>query len=124
MSSVKNIKNFTVSAQLGAGSDFWRPIQLGFQPTDAIIRQISYNGAIAVEGGVFLIWCSLINDFIGSFQINNFGVTLQPRVQIHMHSPLLNSLQFKIYTVRADGTATPTTALAGDLVVLIDFIQN
>ena len=125
MSSVKNIKNFTVAADLGSGSSFRRSINLAFQPTDAIIRQISYNGLVASETGVFLIWCSLLNDYIGSFQVNNFGITLQPRIQLHLLSPAQQiDVQFQIHAVSAGGSISPTDTLVGRLVVLIDFIQN
>ena len=125
MSFVKNIKNITFTADLLSSSSFSRNINLAFQPTDAIIRQISYNGTIAAPTGVFLVWCSIINDYIGSFQINNFSITLQPRIQLHLHSPIQQSeAMFQIHEVTASGGTAQTNTLTGRIAVMIDFIQN
>ena len=122
---VGNIKNTVFAADLSAGPTFRQNINLGFQPTDAVIRQITYNGLVASETGVFLVWCSLRNDYIGSFQVNNLGITFQPRIQIHLLSPVQQfDVQFQIHSVGAGGVIAPSSTLVGRIVILIDFIQN
>ncbi len=122
--SVKNIKNVTISADLSTGSDFFRDLGVRFMPTDAVIRQISYSGPNATEAGVFMVWCSLINDFIGTFSVNNYGITVQPKIQLHFTSPIQSSAQFKIFTITAGGAVAPFTGLVGDFTISIDFIEN
>lgn len=122
---VKNIKNVAITADLSAGSSFRQNVNLAFPPSDAVIRQISYNGLVAAETGVFLVWCSLANDYIGSFQVNNLGITFQPRIQVHLPSPNQQmDIQFQIHSVSAGGALVPSTTLVGRIVILIDFIQN
>jgi hypothetical protein len=121
--SITAIKNFTVNADLGSASSFYRQTNFGFQPTMAIVRHISYMGPNPQEIGTFLIWSSLINDFIGSFSISNYGAMLSPQTQIFLPAPVPNQLQFKIYAVGAVGAADPYDGLLGDLSIQIDFIK-
>ena len=122
MPRIKNIKNLTVNAS-GSAASIIAPTAFGFQPDEAVVRQISYFGPVAQEAGNFLIWCSLHNDYIGSFQVNNFGITVNPNITILIQSMLPSSLEFRIDTVLADGSTTPYTALVGDITIHMDFLK-
>ena len=123
MPRIKNIKNLTVTA-VGSATPFTAQTSFGFQPDEAIIRQITYFApGIAQEVGNFLIWSSLINDYIGSFQVNNYGVGVNPNIQIIIQSLLPSSLDFRIDTILADGSRVPHLGLTGDFTMHIDFIK-
>ena len=122
MPRIAAIKNITVTAE-GSATDIKKRTDFGFLPHEAIIRQISYMGPNAQEPGTFLIWSSLINDYIGSFQVNNYGTVVNPNIHILITSPLPNELTFRIDTVDATGQGMPYTALIGDFVMHIDFIK-
>lgn len=121
---VKNIKNWTVNADLSAGtSEFHCQPNCPFQPDLAIIRQITFSGPTVQVAGSFLIWCSLINDFIGSFQISQYGLCITPNTEILLQGPLSSDLRFQIFTIEAGSTTAPYTGLVGDLSIGIDFIR-
>ena len=122
MPRIVAIKNFTAMGSSSA-TEFRAKSNFGFQPDEAVIRQISYSGPNAQEAGIFHIWSSLANDYIGCFEVSNFGVTLTPHTLILLKSPLPNELSFRIDSVAADGTAIPYTGLVGDIGVRIDFIK-
>ena len=122
MPRIKNIKNFIVNAS-GSATSFMQDTKVAFQPDEAIVRQISYSGPVAQEAGNFLVWSSLINDYIGSFQVNNYGATSNPNIHIMIHSMLPNTLEFRIDTVLSNGTTVPYLGLTGDFTMHIDFIK-
>ena len=90
------IKNFTANADLSSGNSFFRTTNFGFQPTEAVVRQISYLGPNAQEVGNVLVWCSITNDFIGCFNVGAYGAMVNPQTQILLTSPLQNQIQFQI----------------------------
>ena len=121
MPRIQAVKNFT--ALLPVWQTFSNT-NFGFHPDEAVVRSISYIGPNAKENEVFLIWCSLINDFIGSFTITNYGTTVMPNtlIVIPQTQPFPASIEFRIMSVDANGVSEPA-ALVGNTRVSIDFIK-
>jgi hypothetical protein len=97
---------------------------LAFQPDLAIVRSISYSGPDVRIAGVYMIRSTLIEDFIGHIQINNYGNTVFPDTHIPI-TRQLDTLGFSTHTP----AATPMQSIAekvgdGDWVISIDFIKN
>jgi hypothetical protein len=122
MPRVTAIKNLTVIAG-GSATPFWKSTSWGWDPHEAIVRQISYSGSDAFLPGTFLVWCSLIQGHIGTFQVGQYGATTHPKIQILIPSAMPTSLEFRIDTVQADGTTAPYTGLVGDISIHIDFLK-
>ena len=119
MPRIQVIKNVTVIAS-GSATPFEKATDFGFWPDEAIVRSISYFGPDATVDGVLTVWCSLINDSIGSFTVNNYGTTVTPNTHIHFPrgQPLPANVTFHI-----DNAGVPLTTLVGDFVISIDFIK-
>lgn len=120
---VKNIKNWSINTDVQDFSEFRCQTNCPFQPDIAVIRQITFSGPAAQVAGNFLIWCSLTNDFIGSFQINQYGCSVTPNTEILLQGPLPNEVRFQIFTIVAGGSTVPYDQLTGDLSIGIDFIR-
>jgi hypothetical protein len=124
MPTVEYIKNVTVATRFsGTPGSFSKPLtgMPASNPDEAIIRAINFNGA-ADDSNLYLIWCNLTNDFIGSF----CGGSLAPHfpgTTIRLMSPVPNMLEFKLYTPTDDGSIVFVPQTWGDLAVHIDLIK-
>ena len=132
MSIYSIIKNVHVFANLLNNRDsFTRDFNLSFIPDEMRVHQISYNGlSDPLAEGSFLVWCSLISDYIGTFSISEVGamtthsVNVNPRTVVKL-SPNIppNQITFELHEVNTFSKATRTTVLPGNLVINMDFIQ-
>lgn len=115
-----HIKNATFVFSGGVG-DY--PLNLPFQPNQAIVRSISYAGPNDRESGVYMIRTSISQDFIGHFQVSNYSVTVNPQTHILIKSPMQQSINFSVHTPAGQGEWV-SVDLTGDLVISIDFIAD
>jgi hypothetical protein len=130
MSRIDKIKNLSVFNDLTASpTSWWTNSNLHFVPDEVVVRQISYNGAPTADG-VFLIWCSLTNDYIGSFSVaeasgfTSVGVNVTPNTRIQCLPNSINqSLQFQIHSINAQSQPFASNNLTGRIVINLDFIS-
>lgn len=129
---IDKIKNVTVYNDLTASPISWYSnTNLHFVPDEVVVRQITYNGPATDDGGVFLVWCSLINDYIGSFSIaeatsnySSISVNATPNTRIQCLPNSINqSLQFQIHGISAQSKPYATSVLTGQIVLNMDFIS-
>ncbi len=119
---IQYIKNVTVWTQFTASAGSFSKTITGMPnsiPDEVIIRALNFNGQ-SDDGNLYLVWCNLTNDYIGSF----CGGALAPhfpQTKITLTNPVPNELQFVLYTPSASGLVTiPSTN--GDLAIHMDFI--
>lgn len=93
--------------------------QLNFQPDEAIVRQITFSSTV-LSAGIYLLWCSLTNDYIGAFHNRTNGTITFPNMRIPIKSGVPNNLQF---VIELAGTPGPVAGLNGQWAVQIDFIK-
>ena len=135
MSDIESIKNVTFYQDLGTSSDFSQIANINNHPDQCIIRAISYAGAKTDIYGVYLVWCDIIQDFIGSFSVSTvatastdvtFNITTSPQTTIQLKNPVnsVSQLRFVIYAVNAGNRQAVTLngALTGDFSISMDFI--
>jgi len=124
MPRIQVIKNVTAVAS-GTATPFEKSTNFGFWPDEAIVKQISYSGPDAYLAGVYFVWCSLINDYIGSFTVNNLGTTVTPKTRIHFprNQPMPINVTFRVDSLNGAGTEMAPATLTGDISVSIDFIK-
>lgn len=91
---------------------------LNFKPDEAIVRQITFSSTV-LSAGIYLVWCSLTNDYIGSFHNRTSGTITFPNMRIITKNDVPNNLQFRIELAGTPGAA----ALAGQWAVQVDFIK-
>lgn len=133
MKDIQSIKNVTVYQDLNTSTDFYQNLSLYGDCSDCIVRSITYSGPAIAEQGCYLIWCDLVNDFIGSFAIivnatdtTQNPINSNPQTHIHLREPLPSNstIHFKIYNVSAGNRqAVATSTLSGDLAICLDFIS-
>lgn len=123
MPRIKAIKNFTAVMDEPKAA-FWRPTGLLFQPDEAIVRQISYATTVK-EDGVLLVWCSLVNDYIGTFTAGeNYSVSVAPNTLLLLSGATPNQVMFRIDAMDPITSAVvPRTDLEGHFAISIDFIK-
>lgn len=124
MSRIQVVKNFTATGDLT--TDMIRPLGLNFQPDEAIVRSITYAGPDITFLEPFAVHCSLINDYIGTFQIAGiYGTTVYPQTIIPFSplSPVPGFVTFRADEIQAVGPPTPIYALTGLISISIDFIK-
>ena len=108
MPEVQYIKNVTVARTFSTiyrpGEDPFMSKQLtgipGHNPDECIIRSINWNGK-ADDDNMYLIWCNLTNDIIGSFCGGNIAPHF-PQTHIWLTGPVPNRLEFKIGMIARD----------------------
>ena len=128
MSRIEKILNKSILADLtNTPGSFYFNTNLYFAPDEVIIRQISYNGPNVATGHLCLVWCSIINDYIGSFAVSDStssSINVFPNAVIKCLPNNINqSLQFHSHTIDASGVGAPSTTLTGKLVINFDFIK-
>ena len=131
MSHFEKIRNVTIFNNLTVNPTQWesRPT-LYFDPDEIVVRQITYNGALR-QDGVYLIWCSVTNDYIGSFSIyegsgfTSAGVNVTPNTCLQcLPNSTLQGMRFQIHTVNGSNQLVPTNVLTGTIVLNLDFISR
>ena len=138
MSKIQSVKNVTIYndlGALGATGRFNQNLNLNNQPSECIVRSISYCGYPSDTPGMYLIWSSIINDYIGSFAVKLNGtaanytsnVNMTPQTLLTFQNPtgVNNQVQFIIMTIE-NGTGLAiavTNQLIGELAIGLDFIQ-
>ncbi len=126
MPNIQYIKNVTVAAAFSnsAGS-FSKTIHNmpSSNPDEVIIRAMNFNGA-AADTNLYLVWCSLTQDYIGSFCGGSLAPHF-PQTTIWLNSTVHNTLEFRIYTPTTvgGGTVALVTSMTGDLAIHMDFIK-
>lgn len=130
MSHISKIKNVSIFNDLVSSPTSWYTnTNLHFTPDEAIVRQISYHGP-PVGDGVFMIWCSLTNDYIGSFSVSeasgftsvSANVTPNTRIQCLPNS-INQSLQFQIHGISNQSIPFASNNLTGQIVINMDFVS-
>ena len=120
---IEYIKNVTVSAA-PSGSNSWVHTinnMPTLPPDEVVIRSISYNTDAAGDyDGVYTVWSSLINDYIGAVSgAVGQGGTHNPQTRIILNGSFLgNTINFRLDT---SGLANNT--IPGDIVICMDFIR-
>jgi len=125
MPEIQYIKNVTVAKSFNAEPGLMTKQLTGMpdhNPDECIIRTINWNGAVD-DTFMYLIWCNLTNDFIGSFCGGNIAPHF-PQSRIWLTGPVPNYLEFKIYVLR-DGTDQPEMygSLDGGLAITMEFAK-
>jgi len=115
MPKVINRKNINIFQSINGIAEFSQLIDLDFVPDEMIIRTISYLND-GIEGPLSAVFCSLVNDFIGSFvdskpYANNIVYTIG--------KPVRGQYNFQIRN--ADGTLN--NVRAGDIHICLEFVQ-
>lgn len=129
MSRYDKIKNVSVFNDLTAQPTSWYTnTNLHFVPDEVVVRQITYHGA-TTDDGIFMIWCSLTNEYIGSFSVSDIStssvfVNVNPNTRIQCLPNSINqSLQFQIHSINAQNSPFASNALTGKIVINLDFIS-
>lgn len=131
MPKIDKIKNVSVYADLtNTPVNFYFNTNLHFTADEVLVRQISYNGPAIPGDGVYLIWSSIINDYIGSFSFGDTdnsvtaSVNVNPNTTIKCLPNSINqSLQFQIHRITDAGATSTTNSLTGRIVILLDFVR-
>ena len=139
MSRYEKIKNIVICANLtNTPVSFNQNTNIAWIPDEIIVRQISYQGPMGPDG-VFLVWCSLHNDYIGSFTLNenSSDVTSSsisyPNTLIRCLPNNPNqTLTFQIHTINSTGNPVPISSsninananmVSGSLVIHLDYCK-
>ena len=125
MPEIQYIKNVTVAKSFSVEPGVMTKQLTGMpdhNPDECIIRTINWNGAVD-DTFMYLIWCNLTNDFIGSFCGGNIAPHF-PQSRIWLTGPVPNYLEFKIYVLR-DGSDQPEMygSLDGGLAITMEFAK-
>lgn len=86
-----------------------------WQPRYMIIRQVLYSNIAGADSGTYLIWCSLLSDYIGAFYVGIQGVSHAPETIISLES-FQPTVDFRITPANAAFTG-PT----GQLTMTVEF---
>lgn len=127
MSNIQYIKNVTVSSSFGNANGgtagiFSKEINNmpSPNPDEVIVRAINFRGDSA-DNNLYLIWCNLTNDYIGSFCGGSLSPHF-PQTIIRLNALIPNTLEFKIYTPSNSGDIY-TDQMTGELAIHFDFIK-
>jgi hypothetical protein len=124
MPTVEYIKNVTAATKLNNATGTFTKLMTGMPPAnpdEAIIRSINWNGD-AADNRLYLVWCNLTNDYIGSF----CGASLTPQslgITIRLNSPIPNVLEFKLYTPLVGEEVMMPNDVTGEIAIHIDLIK-
>ncbi len=123
MSGIQYIKNITATAAFtGTKGVFSKQLtnMPNQNPDEVIIRAINFRGD-AADSNLYLIWCNLTGDYIGSFCGGSLSPHF-PQTTILLNSIVPQTLEFKIYTPSGNGDLY-CDALVGELAIHMDFIK-
>ena len=124
MADIQWIYNVTAgSTWSGGAGTYIKPISPpDFTPDEVVIRSINFNGLVS-DTRMYVIWCNIINDNIGSFcggTSNNSSQSPQTRIWIRGQIP--NNLEFRLQIPSLTGLQ-PVLTMTGDLAITMDFIK-
>jgi len=125
MPEVQYIKNVTVAKHFNVEVGVVTKQLTGMpdhNPDECIIRSINWNGVVD-DAYMYLIWCNLTNDIIGSFCGGNIAPHF-PQTRIWLTGPVPNHLEFKLYVFQ-DGNSPPVvySAVNGGLAITLEFVK-
>ena len=130
MSKYNAIKNVSVYADLTNTPTVWDfRTGVSFSPDEIIVRQISYHGPPAGDG-LFMIWCNLTNNYIGTFSVAeatgflSVAVNVNPNTVIQcLPNTVVPSIQFQIHSVNNVGAPAASNNLTGQIAINLDFCK-
>jgi hypothetical protein len=128
MPKINNITNIVVTQGLTSASFVRSLSTVNINPDICNVSQINYLSVAGDASGVYLIYCDLIQGFIGSFTIVTGSVNainLTPMKTLYMgNKDNFADVSFTLYIVSA-GNAIPiqANALTGILSISLDFIS-
>lgn len=108
----------------GPLATFSKNFKIEFTPDYVICRGISYTPFGADVLGTYLVYCDLIQGYVGSFNINQPAAgqtTSYPTIQNIIHllkRPVTSDYTFSVHTINKT-----VATLAGQLAVHLDFIK-
>ena len=125
MANIQYIKSSTNWATFNDMPGVWTqqiPAMPSVNPDMCIVRGVTFLGPIADEK-TFLIWCSLTNDYIGSFN-SNCIVSQTQGMQIVLNSPVPNSLTFQLHLIDpAANVLALDQHVFGNIAIQLEFIK-
>jgi hypothetical protein len=125
MSNIHYIKNVTTFCGFVASPGQWTkqiPSMPSINPDVCVVRSITFLGPTNSQK-VYMIWCSLINDYIGSCTAANI-TTQCPGSTFLLNSPVGNSLTFQLHVIdTVTNTVSLDQAVDGDVVIQMEFIK-
>jgi len=130
MSKYNVIKNVSIYADLTNTPTVW-DFKTGvvFPPDEIIVRQISYHG-LPTSDGIFMIWCNLTNNYIGSFSVSessgftSVAANVNPNTVIQcLPNTIATSIQFQIHSINGVGVPFASNNLTGAIVINLDFCK-
>jgi len=124
MPEIQYIKNVTIAKVFGLEEAIVTKQLTGMpdqNPDECVIRSINWNGGVD-DTFMYLIWCNLTNDFIGSFCGGNIAPHF-PQSRIWLTGPVPNHLELKIYILQPNAPPIVYNALNGGLAITMEFIK-
>jgi hypothetical protein len=122
-----------ITQDLSATVSFYNKPFLSYTPDECVVRSLSYQGPTTAISGVYLIWCSLINDFICSFSVDasslggtklTHSVNVFPQTRIMINTNLIcNEIQYKIYAIDPANNLVQCSTLAGEMALTLEFVE-
>ena len=109
-----NLEEGTVSKQLTGMPDH--------NPDECIITGYTWYGE-SDDNNLYLIWCNLTNDIIGSFCGGNISPHF-PQTRIWLTGPVPNHLEFKLYRHTLSGSdLVASNQTKGNLAITMEFVK-
>ena len=124
MANIEYIKNVTAFTSLNNKSGQFSTTITGIpnqNPDELVVRMINYNGP-AGDAFQYLIWCSLTNDYIGSFVGENISPS-SPQITIRLNAPITNNVDFKFYRILEGGVLEFPENFVGNVCIHLDLIK-
>lgn len=90
-------------------------------PDVCIVRGITWMGPFSSQK-TYLIWCSLVNNYIGSVNVANI-TTQSSGAMFILNKPIGNSLTFQLHMIGLNGVALTDPAVEGAISIHLEFIK-
>jgi hypothetical protein len=126
---------FHWSTTANPGEFMIQSVNIPFHPDECIVRQITFvEPSVIAAVGMYFIWSSLKNDYIGTFAVSQNSYNTYTAVQLGQSSFMSNpqtvvipgshpsAISFRIDAL-VNGNYVPQTTLTGNVNVQIDFIK-
>jgi len=127
MPEVQYIKNVTVAKHFNVEEGVVTKQLTGMpdhNPDECIIRSINWNGK-ADDNQMYIIWCNLTNDIIGSFCGGNIAPHF-PQTRLWLTGPVPNHLEFKIGVIGRDVSQKDSIMyfpINGSISITLEFVK-
>jgi hypothetical protein len=125
MSNIQYIKNVTTFSTFSSSLGQWtQSVQMPSENPDmCIVRGITFLGPSG-SLKVYLIWCNLTNDYIGSLNAENVA-TQSSGMRFMLNNPVPNNLTFQLHLIdTTNNTVSVDPAADGDIAVHLEFIKH